>query len=340
VTSAATGSRPAAEALRFHGDRVARHGALDFAVNVWPAPRPAWLDEALTAGLRGERYPDERAAVTALASRHTRPESEVLPANGACEAFWLLAAAFAPRHAVCVHPAFTEPEAALRAAGVPLTRVLRRAPTWELRPEEVPADADLVVLGNPNNPTGTLDRAVAVEALARPGRTLVVDEAFMDFVPGERESLAGRRDIPGLLVVRSLTKLWSLAGIRAGYVLGAPAAIARLRAHRQPWSVNAPALAALATCAADRETPARVAAEVAAAREELVAGLVEAGLEPFPSRANFLLVRLPSEAQARLARHGIAVRPAASFPGLDETFVRIAVRHPAENRQLLEALHA
>ncbi len=83
----------------------------------------------------------------------------------------------------------------------------------------MPRDADLVVVGNPNNPTGSLDPAATVAGLARPGRVLVVDEAFMELTPDEAESLAGRRDLPGLVVVRSLTKLWGLAGLRAGYVL-------------------------------------------------------------------------------------------------------------------------
>ncbi len=121
----------------------------------------------------------------------------------------LLARALKVRQPVVVHPQFTEPEAALRDAGHAVDRVLfgesdrLSACTWRTE------DADLVVIGNPTNPTSVLHPAASIAALARPGRTLVVDEAFMDAVPGEREALAGRTDIPGLVVLRSLTKTWA-----------------------------------------------------------------------------------------------------------------------------------
>jgi histidinol-phosphate/aromatic aminotransferase/cobyric acid decarboxylase-like protein len=251
--------------------------------------------------------------------------------------FWLLATLL-PRHAVCVHPSFSEPEAALRASGVRVTRVARRPPDWMLDPDEVPADADLVVLGNPNNPTGGVDPASAVAALASPGRVLVVDEAFSDFVPGEPESLAARRDLPGLVVVRSLTKLWSLPGIRAGYALGPPDLVERLGERRQPWSVNAVACAALQWCASEAATASEVTRHVADARGTLVTGLRALGLTPYPAVANFVLVETPPGTVDALRELGIAVRPAASFPGLDERFVRIAVRPPPDNEQLLGAL--
>jgi histidinol-phosphate aminotransferase len=195
--------------LRLHGDALARDGLLDFAVSVWPTePSPA-LAAALRAALAGSRrYPDPRPAREAIARRHGRPLDEVVLLNGACEAFWLIAHALRPRLGACVHPAFTEPEAALRAAGVPVIRVARPADDWRLQPHTVHADADLVVLGNPNNPTGNLDHAATVAALARQGRVLVVDESFIELTEHPEHSLADRRDLPGLVVVRSLTKLW------------------------------------------------------------------------------------------------------------------------------------
>src|SRR5579863_2598757 len=125
---------------------------LDFAVNVWPTPRPQRLNEALIESLQRTSYPDEAAARLAIARRHKRPVAEILALDGACEAFWLLAHALPVRHAVCVHPSFTEAEAALRAAGRTVTRLMRPAEDWALDPDQVPQDADLVVLANPNNP--------------------------------------------------------------------------------------------------------------------------------------------------------------------------------------------
>jgi histidinol-phosphate/aromatic aminotransferase/cobyric acid decarboxylase-like protein len=328
--------------LRLHGDTLASPGMLDFAVNVWPAPRPAALEQALQRALATSgRYPNEQAAREAIAARHGRRVEEVLLLNGACEAFWLIAHAYRPSLSACVHPSFTEPEAALRSAGSEITHVYREPEQWTFSAGDVPEEASLVVVGNPNNPTGGLDKPEAICALARRGRLLVVDESFIDFVPSAGASVAVRSDVPGLVVVRSLTKLWSLPGIRAGYLLAPAEIVESLGAQRQPWSVNALACAALAACAADDETRTSVAAAVTAARDELLAGLRDLpGLRAWPGEANFLLLRVPDGAGLveDLRERQIAVRPAGSFPGLDEDMIRIAVRAAEENALLLDAL--
>ncbi|HSH22389.1 MAG TPA: cobyric acid synthase, partial [Candidatus Caenarcaniphilales bacterium] len=240
---------PVPHRLRLHGDRMVPPGHLDFAVNVVPGGPPRWLHSRLRNALDAvARYPDEREVATRLAAHWGRSPAEVLPTNGAAEAFWLLAAVLRPRRAVVIHPAFTEPEAALRAFGRPTERVFRRADDFALHPRQVPDDADLVFVCNPNNPTGTLDRAERIAQLVRRGRIVVVDEAFMDFCPEQEETLGGRSDLPGLVVVRSVTKLWSLPGLRAGYLLGPADTLARLREARQPWPLNTLACTALDAC--------------------------------------------------------------------------------------------
>ena len=227
--------------LRFHGDTLARAGALDFATCVWPAAPPAPLIGALARGLdECDRYPDERFAREQIAARHGRQPEEVLLLNGACEAFWLLAHALRPARAACVHPSFTEPEAALPAVGTKVVRVPLDRDSWCLDPSRIPDDAELVVIG----------------------------------------------------------------------------------------------------CAADHATPHRVAAEVAAARADLLDALsARPGLRAWPSAANFLLLRTDdADLAGALAGEGIAVRPANSFPGLGERYIRIAVRPPADNARLLAAL--
>jgi histidinol-phosphate/aromatic aminotransferase/cobyric acid decarboxylase-like protein len=327
--------------LRLHGDTIARPGLLDFAVNVWPGERPAALEEALVRGLAsGGRYPDERAARAAIGRRHSRDDNEVLLTNGACEAFWLLAHALRPTRAAVIHPGFTEPEAALRSCGSEIARVFREPERWRFALDDVPDDADCVVIANPNNPTGTLTPPATIAGLARPGRLLVLDESFIDFAAAEGLSFAGDRVTTGLIVVRSLTKLWSLPGIRAGYLLADSAIVERLAASRQPWSVNSVACTALEMCACDNETPTRVAREVAAARTELEAALGGLpGVCVWPSAANFLLLRVedPRVVDA-LSGHGISVRPAASFPGLDEHHIRVAVRTREDHAALVSAL--
>ncbi|MEU4450521.1 cobyrinate a,c-diamide synthase [Nocardioides sp. NPDC023903] len=329
-----------ADPLRHHGDVEVGEGLLDFAVNVYPEPRPGWLDEALHESLASAAYPDEEPARAALAKHHGRERAEVLPTAGAAEAFTLVARTRAWRKPVVVHPQFTEPHAALEQAGHTVTEVrLRAEDGFALDPAAVPDDADLVVVGNPTNPTGALHPAETLRALLRPGRLVVVDEAFMDAVPGEPETLTAER-AEGLLVIRSLTKHWSIPGVRAGYVVGDAAAISDLEAVRTPWSVAATAAAAMLACATERASAeARERAErIAAWRDHLEAGLRDQQIEYVPSAASFVLARPGAGVREALRDQGIAVRRADTFPGLGPDWVRIAVRPEGLTDQLLAAL--
>lgn len=329
--------------LRHHGDAEATPGLADFAVNVRAVAPPGWLHDVLTQSLRElGRYPNPTEATDAVAARHGRTASEVLPTAGAAEAFVLIARALRAGRPVCVHPSFTEPEAALRAAGHQVKRVVLPEP-YALRPELVPDDADLVIVGNPTNPTGVLHDADTLLALARPGRVLVVDEAFIDTVPGERGSLAGHRGHAGLVVVRSLTKTWSLAGLRVGYVLAAPAVIAALAATQPLWSVSTPALAALAACSSPRAVAEADAAAVqfGADRDYLVRALRDRGVRVVaPSSTSFVLAEVTDglDVRERLRAAGIAIRRGDTFPGLRCDHLRIAVRQRETTDLLLAAL--
>jgi histidinol-phosphate aminotransferase len=327
------------EALDFHGDVELSGDLIDLAVNVRGAPAPAWLAAPIAATLSNlGRYPDPRSAVAALAERHRRPADEVLVTAGAAQAFTLIAHATqsdaAP--AVVVHPQFTEPEAALRAAGRVVRRlILDPADGFRFDPAAIGPDADLVMIGNPTNPTSVLHSGDAIAGLARPGRLLVVDEAFADTVPGEPESLASRRDVPGLIVIRSLTKTWSLAGLRIGYVLAAPEILARLARHLPLWPVSTPALAAAVACASPRAVAEerRIATDLIGDRDHLVArleaidGVTVAGVPA----SSFVLIHVSGGERVRLAlrSHGYAVRRGDTFPGLGGDWLRIAVRDRA-----------
>ncbi|MBB4663741.1 bifunctional adenosylcobinamide kinase/adenosylcobinamide-phosphate guanylyltransferase [Conexibacter arvalis] len=331
--------------LRTHGDTAVRAGDADHAVNVRAEGPPGWLRIAIERALAEDatRYPSEIAACDALAALHGRAPDEVVPANGAAQALWLLPAALRPRLAAVVHPGFTESEAALRAHGVEVVRVLRDpACGFALDPAAVPEAADLVIVGNPASPSGTLDPAAALLALRRPGRTVVVDEAFIDLVPGEPGSLARER-LDDVIVVRSLTKSLAIPGLRAGYALAAPPLAERLRAVRPPWSVNALALAALEAVARRPEPLAERAELTRVEQEDLQRRLAEIdGLRAWPSVANYCLVEVADGAAVATALRArrIAVREAASFPGLDARHLRLTARAPDENARLCAALAA
>src|SRR5918997_1659121 len=200
-------------------------------------------------------------------------------------------------------------------------------------------------------PCAAQDSAARAAVAARHGRDPaevlvlgVVDEAFADAEPGERESLAADRDTPGLLVFRSLTKTWALPGLRVGYALGAPDLLARLAVPRPPWPVGTLVLEAVRACS----SPAAVAEAAAAARQTVrhrewmaqrLAALPGVMVHQ-PAAAPFLLLRVPrgERIRAALADAGIAVRRADTFPGLTSDHLRVAVRPPEIAALLVDGL--
>lgn len=338
--------------LGHHGDAEVGPGLIDLAVNVRSAPLPDWLAGPVAASLGHlAAYPDARQATAAVAARHRRDPADVLLTAGAAQAFVLLAQALrGARRPVVLHPQFTEPEAALRHAGHRVERVLLPAADgFRLDRSLVPDDADLVFVGNPTNPTSVLHPAADLAALTRPGRILVVDEAFADTtyrpgVAGEPESLAARADLPGLVVLRSLTKTWGLAGLRIGYLLAPADLVARLATAQPLWAVSTPALAAATACASPTAVAAEreIAARLAADRRHLVDGLagvpgVTVAGEPASA---FVAVHLAGADRIRvdLRRRGWAVRRGDTFPGLGPDWLRIAVRDTATTEKFLTVL--
>ena len=325
--------------LLHHGDRDLGEGLIDFAVNLRQATTPPWLVKAIRAS-GWAAYPDASRAKAAIAQRHGVDPAMVLPCAGAAEAFTLIARAL-PGSSTVVHPQFTEPEAALRAAGrTPRRAVLTPQTGFTLTPSQV-APSDLIIVGNPTNPTGVLHPAPSL--LALPAGVLVVDEAFLDAVPGEPGTLIAP-EMPGRLVLRSLTKTWALAGLRAGYVVGDPELIERLAEQQPPWSVSTPAAEAMVATTSDRALRQShlLAVEAAAHRADLEANLRCIGLDPVPGVAPFVLVNTASlsrqSLRSAMADRGFAVRRGESFPGLGPTWLRLAVRTPAQHRRLAEAL--
>jgi len=309
-----------------HGGARDPH-VLDFSASLNPLGPPAGVREVLArAGELVLRYPstDAEPLCAAVAKHHDVPESAVLCGNGTAELIYLVAQALRRERVWLVEPCFAEYAAACEAFGV------ERASD--------PAHATASFAASPSSPRGAL--VDPAELLALPGLR-VIDEAFMGFTD-ERTSLVARAAAdPGLIVLRSLTKLYALPGLRVGYLIAHPEWVALLRGAQPPWSVNALAQAAGAAALADRVYLERTRAQVAALRAELAAGLAALGLAPEPSQANYLLCPVPSARAlcAGLARHGIAARDCTSFAPLEaDRWLRFAVRTRDENARLLAAL--
>jgi nicotinate-nucleotide--dimethylbenzimidazole phosphoribosyltransferase len=337
--------------LGHHGDSEIQPGLVDFAVNVAVPRPPAWLRRTLESALGDvARYPNLDAAVDALARLHECPAASVLVTNGAAQAFSLIARARPWRKPLVVHPQFTEPESALRACGHTVTRLIlepgngSQGRSFALDPARVPPDADLVVVGNPTNPTSRLHPRESILALVRPGRLVVVDEAFMDVAPGRGESVlqdAIRCD--GLVVIRSLTKTFGLAGIRVGYLVGNSDVIAECALTQPHWSVNSLAIAAAVACAGaqGQEHTRAVRHDLERWVPHLVARLSAAGLDVVDEPAGpFVLVHHRHAARLRdgMRARGFALRRGDTFPGLGPTWLRIAARETAVTDALFAAL--
>ena len=228
-------------------------------------------------------------------------------------------------------------------------------PTGRTASEDGAAVPDLWLLGHPNNPTGRRLDAEAVAAARATGRPVILDEAFMDFieVAGSQEAppnpaaslIAAAAEDPNLLVLRSMTKFYSIPGIRLGYLVSHPERIARLRALQVPWSVNGLAQAIGCAVLEDEGFTRRTGAWLAAERPWLANGLRLLGLTVYPSEVNYLLVRLPdssgwtaSALQAAMGRRGVLIRDASRMGGLTPRHIRLAVKARRDHERLLAAL--
>jgi L-threonine-O-3-phosphate decarboxylase len=326
---------------------------LDFSASINPLGPPASAIAAIENGL-GEltRYPDPDYTQlrTALAEWHQLPPDWILPGNGSAELLtWASRDLSQQEVTYLITPAFGDYWRALKtftAKVQPCPLDLERG-DWELarRNWEIPLKSAGILLNNPHNPTGKLWTRQALLPYLDSFNLVVVDEAFMDFVlPQEQQSLISVvQDYPHLVILRSLTKFYSLPGLRLGYAIAHPQRLKRWQQWRDPWPVNS--LAALAGEAAiqDRAFQQQTWDWLFPARRQLFQGLAALpGLQPLAGAANFLLVRTQypsSQLQADLLKyHHLLIRDCLSFPELGERYFRIAVRTLEDNQRLLDGL--
>jgi histidinol-phosphate aminotransferase len=271
----------------------------------------------------------------------------VLAGNGSTELIYALANAYLRPgdRVLIVEPTFGEYAAAAALAGAQVVAYRASAEQqFRLDIDELLAlarriEPRLIFLCNPNNPTGAfLDRAQVARLLdGCPGALLILDESFINFV-ADAWPARDLLEAGNLVVLRSLTKDYSLTGLRVGYALAGPDVIAALLKVQPPWSVNALAQAAALAALQDQAHLRDSLAALARAKDQLVQQLARRDLAPLPSHVHFFLLPVDSAAECarRLLDHRILVRDCSSF-GLP-TFVRIAARRPEENEQLVVAL--
>lgn len=329
---------------------------VDFSSNMNPLGPPPAVRKALSsyADIIGQ-YPDPavRGLRRKLALHHDIDEQSIVIGNGAAELIDLIVRALQPQLTTLAIPCFDEYGDAVRKIGGAVYEIkLSGDKQFVLDIEEehlskAVATGSLYMLGSPNNPTGQLVEPELIMKLLNSGAYVVVDEAFMDFVPDEsRYSLireATRHD--RLFVIRSMTKFYSIPGIRLGYIVGTPRALSGLRRLQVPWSVNSLAQLIGEAVLEEIDFAALTLEWLKEERPWLTAQLQAIGFEVCPSAVNYLLLRIPHDAgfsasmlQLEMGKQGVLIRDASRFPGLDHTYVRVAVKLREQNELLLKAL--
>lgn len=326
---------------------------LDFSANINPLGMPESLKQAIGQNMALlERYPDPAypGLYQALATHHQLPDSWLLAGNGETEVIYTLVQALAPRRALLVAPGFAEYRRALQQVGCRIeTFLLSEAEGWQLTESILPAltaDLDCLFLCTPNNPTGlTPDDSLLLAIVARCRTleiTLIVDEAFLDFLPERSGLIPYLAGNPHLWVLRSLTKFYAIPGLRLGYLLNSdPQAIASLRERQMPWTINALAALAGEVILDDKAYQQATLQWLNTARPRLYMQLKQfSGVTLWESEANYLFLRCDVsglDLQRALLEQHILIRSCANYPGLDARYYRVAIRSAAENNRLVAA---
>jgi histidinol-phosphate/aromatic aminotransferase/cobyric acid decarboxylase-like protein len=339
---------------------------LDASASLVPFGPPSWLTRQVAAALSGSAlrcYPDREQweLCLGIARAHGLDPAQVLPGNGAAELFtWAARDAATTGCAWLCAPGFADYHRALSTwdaqfSSLPLPLQWQHQSSWSF-PSITPSlgEAAALWITNPHNPTGQLWTRCSLEPLLDRFAFVVADEAFLPLTPGgEAESLVPLlRRYPNLVVIRSLTKLLAIAGLRLGYALGDPARLQAWQGWRDPWPVNGLAAAAGTAWFANRaradrwtQRVQRWTAREGAWFEQQLASLP--GITPMPSAANYLLIRgerngdpvsLQPLREALETRHRILLRDCRSFQGLDEAWLRIGYQSRRDNRRIIRAM--
>lgn len=338
--------KPLEELEREYGVR----NAAKLASNESPlGPSPKAMAAAQAALKEVTRYPDGNGfgLKAALARRLSIPPEQITLGNGSNDILELVARGFVTpqnevifsEHAFAVYPIVTR---AVGARAV-VTRARSYGHDLVAMQHAITEHTRLVFIANPNNPTGTWLRAGALESFigSVPAQVLVVvDEAYFEYVrePDYPDAIQWLARFPNLLVTRTFSKIYGLAGLRVGYALSSPAIADILNRVRQPFNVNSIALAAAAAALEDPDYVERAAQANVEGMRRLTAEFEQMGLSYIPSVGNFICVEVgqADRVYEALLREGVIVRPVTNY-GLPK-HLRVTVGLPEENERFLQAL--
>lgn len=329
---------------------------LDFSANINPLGLPRQVQLAAEQAVRDcVHYPDPLCrALAEKIARHEQVKQEwIICGNGAADVLFRLIYALRPHRALLLSPTFSEYEQALHAIGCRVSDwMLKEADGFHVTEEvlqQLDPALDLLILCNPNNPTGVLiDPPLLQKVIATCAEKhifLVIDECFNDFLQeSERHTVKPYlAENTGLFILKAFTKFYGLAGLRLGYGLcSCRPLLERIQQVGQPWSVSVPAQAAGVAAMEPGVEEYRVKTKRLIFQERLYLSeaLQRIGLHIFDGQANYLFFKVEGmeRLEAQLEQQGILIRSCGNYRGLTKEFYRVAVRTHQENEQLVAAL--
>ncbi len=328
-----------------HGDDLYKYGkkiVSNFSSNVYNRIDHSGLYRRLNERLSTIcSYPEPipYSLESEIAGRYSLTPRQVCVTNGATEAIYLIAQTFQGRTSAVLGPTFSEYADACRVHRHEVK------PFYSL--DALPEDADLVWICNPNNPTGEVRNAEDLKTLigSHPDKLFVFDQSYEYFT---LKSLLGMKEavaFPNVILLHSMTKQYAIPGLRVGYLTASEGLVDDIRCRRMPWSVNSLAIEAAKYLLEEGEAVSADVPQLLAERERLAKRLLATGmLEIWPTDTHYMLIKLRMGKAAALkdflaVNHGILIRDASNFEGLDERFFRIATQTPEENDKLVEAVN-
>lgn len=340
--------------MSIHGGDIYRNpGALDFSANCNCFGMPESVQAAAIRGVQcANTYPDPEceALREAIADYEGVKPSQILCGNGASELLLAIATALQPKRALLAAPGFLEYERVLTALGAEIQWSLL-SDKEEYLPGETfldalqKTDADMVILSNPNNPTGALMLPEYIRQIVTITEErkimLVMDECFLDFLE-DTDRYSAKQYLESdrhLIVLKAFTKTFACAGLRIGYLLCSDQdVLCKCKIHLPEWNVSLPATYAGIAASKERPWLAETSSQIRAEREWLLEQLTELGFHVYPGAANFLFFTGKEGLYEHCLSHGILIRDCSNYLGLGAGAYRVCVRRREENEWLLQVI--
>ena len=327
-----------------HGDDLYKYGkkiVSNFSSNVYNRIDHSGLYQRLNERLSTIcSYPEPMpySLESEIARRYSLTPRQVCVTNGATEAIYLIAQVFQGRISAVLGPTFSEYADACRV------HRHKVKPFYSL--DALPEGAELVWICNPNNPTGEVRNKEDLKALvdSHPDKLFIFDQSYEYFTLKSLLGIKEAASFPNVILLHSMTKQYAIPGLRVGYFTASEGLTDDVRCRRMPWSVNSLAIEAAKYLLEEGDGISADIPQLLAERERLTNLLLATGmLEIWPTDTHYMLIKLRMGKAAALkdflaVNHGILIRDASNFEGLDERFFRIATQTPEENDKLVKAI--